>query len=74
MARITVHSTGALPGTDIQKIRYIMRKARDRDTALANVFSERFVKREGDDIFLDKGKRRYTVHFECGGDLRGDGD
>ena len=71
---ISVYSAKALTEKDIRKIRYIMRMARDRDTALSNVFPERFVKRVGENVLLDKGKRRYTAHFECGGDLHGDSD
>ena len=68
MGAITVHSAEALTESDIRKIRYIMRMARDRDTSLANIFPERFKKRDGEEIFFDAGRRRYVERIECKGD------
>lgn len=66
MSRITIHSAAALAESDVQKIRYLMRMARDRDTALANIFPERFKRRDGNDIYFDAGKRRYVTQIDCG--------
>ena len=65
MGKIIVHSAEKLTATDIQKVRYIMRMARDRDTALANTFPERFRKRDGEEVFFDVGKRRYMERVDC---------
>ena len=64
MATITVHSAETLSENELRQVRYIMHMARDRDAAISNIFPDRFRKRDGDNIYFDKGKRRYTVHFE----------
>ena len=62
---ITVYSAEALTEKDIQKIRYLMRKAPHKDTALANIFPGRFRRRDSNIIYFDTGKRRYTAKFDC---------
>lgn len=64
MGKIIVHSAEKLTATDIQKVHYLMRMARDRDTALANIFPERFKRRDGNDIYFDAGKRRWCTEIE----------
>ncbi|MBQ7478892.1 MAG: hypothetical protein IJT01_08335 [Selenomonadaceae bacterium] len=64
MGKIIVHSAEKLTATDIQKVRYLMRMARDRDTALANIFPERFKRRDGNDIYFDAGKRRWCIEID----------
>ena len=65
MSKVTVYSAAGLTETDIQKIRYIMRKAPHKDNALSNIFPERFDHRDDRKIYFDKGKRRYFTEIDC---------
>ena len=64
MSKVTVYSAARLTEMDIQKIRYIMRKAQHKDNALSNTFPKRFNHRDGEKIYFDKGKRRYFADIE----------
>ena len=65
---ITVYSAQKLTPQDVQKIRYIMKAAKNRDTALYNIFPTRFKRREGNTLYFDMGKRRYSEKIIIGKD------
>ena len=61
---ITVYSAQKLTPVDMQKIRYIMKKAQHIDTCLYNTFPDCFNHREGNNLFFDKGNRRYCEKID----------
>jgi len=63
---ITVYSAQKLTPQDVQKIRYIMKKAQHIDTCLYNTFPGCFDHRDGENLYFGKNRRRYCEKITIG--------
>jgi len=64
---IKIFSAQKLTPQEVDAIRFIMQKSRNRDRDLCNRFPQRFKRREGNKVYFDHGKRRYCEKIKDGG-------